>query len=55
MRIESVEWSTYHLSPEDLIETWIVGEDIIAVLRAVIRVEAASDEDIKKIMGSMQR
>ena len=48
MKIEKVEWSTYNLSFEDLIESWSVAADIEAVLRSVIRTRAASKEEIDK-------
>ncbi len=53
--IESVEWNSYHLSPEDIIESWSVAADILAVLRAVIKVKAASEEDIRNVMNSIKQ
>ena len=44
VRIESVKWSDYHLSPEDLIEAFIVAADMVAVLWATIKVKEAPDE-----------
>ena len=54
MEIESVEWNKHLLSPEDLIENWIVAADILAVIRAVIRVKGATEEDIKKMATSLK-
>lgn len=54
MRIESVEWSSYHLSQEDLLESWVVAADIVAILKAVIKVKAASDEDISMLASSLK-
>ncbi len=53
--IESVEWNSLHLSPDDLIDCWSVAADIVAVLRAVIRVEAATEENIGEVMASLKR
>ena len=47
MKIEKVEWSTYNLSFEDLIEAWITAEDMLAVMRALIVVKPADQEDTK--------
>jgi hypothetical protein len=46
MKIESVQWSNYHLSFEDLIEAWVVAADSVAVIQACIRVRAATPEEI---------
>ncbi len=54
MEIESVEWNKHLLSPEDLIETWVVAADILAVIQAVIRVKSATEEDIKKMVTSLK-
>lgn len=54
MRIESVEWSSYHLAPEDLLESWVVAADIVAILKVVIKVKAASDEDLVRLASSLK-
>ena len=48
MQFESVEWSSYHLSLEDLIEAWVVAADSVEVIKACIRVKAATDEDLEE-------
>jgi hypothetical protein len=45
MKIEKVEWSKYNLSFEDLIEAWIVAEDMLAVMGALIIVKPADPHD----------
>lgn len=55
MKFESVTWSSYNLSEEDLIESWIVAADILAILKAVIKVKAASEEDISKVVSSLSK
>jgi hypothetical protein len=48
MKTESVEWSTYNLSFEDLIEAWVVAADSVAVIQACIRVRAATPAEISE-------
>lgn len=55
MDIESVTWSTYNLSPDGLIEAWIVAGDMLAVVGALMKVQAATEEDIEKVMGSLEK
>jgi hypothetical protein len=55
MKIESVKWGDYHLSPEGLIESWIVAADILAVISAVIKVKEATEEDIKNAVTSITK
>lgn len=52
MDIESVEWSSYNLSFEGLIEAWIVAGDMLAVIGALMKVQAATEEDLEKVMKS---
>ena len=54
MDIVSVEWSNYNLSDEGLIEAWIVAGDMLAVVGALIKVKAATEEDIEKVMNSFE-
>jgi hypothetical protein len=54
MDIESVEWSTYNLSFEGLIEAWIVAGDMLAVVGALMKVRAATEKDIEKVMESFE-
>jgi hypothetical protein len=51
VEIESVKWGDYHLSPEELIEAWVVAADMLAVIKATIRVKEASDEDLEKLIS----
>lgn len=55
MDIESVQWSTYNLSPEGLIEAWIVAGDMLAVVGALMKVQAATEGDIEKVMNSFEK
>jgi hypothetical protein len=55
MDIESVEWSNYNLSDEGLIEAWIVAGDMLAVVGALIKVQAATEQDIEKVMKSFEK
>ena len=55
MDIESVEWNKYNLSPEGLIEAWIVAGDMLAVVGALIKVQAATEEDIENTMKSFEK
>jgi len=55
MDIESVEWSTYNLSPEGLIEAWIVAGDMLAVVGALMKVKAATEKDLEKVMESFEK
>jgi hypothetical protein len=55
MEIESVEWSTYNLSFEGLIEAWIVAGDMLAVMSALMKVVAATEEDLEKFMKSTEK
>ncbi len=55
MDIETVEWSTYNLPPEGLIEAWIVAGDMLAVLGALMKVAAATEEDVEKVMKSLEK
>jgi hypothetical protein len=55
MNIVSVEWSTYNLSFESLIEAWIVAGDMAAVVGALIIVKAATEKDIEKVMNSFEK
>lgn len=49
MEIESVEWSTYRMPPEELIEYWAVAADILAIAQAHIKVEAADRETMERL------
>ncbi len=55
MKFEKVEWSSYHLPFEGLIEAWIVADDMAAVLAAVIKVKSATQEDLDKLEGSLKK
>jgi len=55
MKIESVEWSTYNLSPESLIEAWGVAASMAAVLSAVIRVKEAPEENLDKAISLQKK
>ncbi len=55
MKIEKVEWSSYHLPFEQLIEAWIVADDMAAVLAALIKVKSATQEDLDKLEGSLKK
>lgn len=55
MDIESVEWNNYNLSPEGLIEAWIVAGDMLAVVGALIKVQAATEKDIENTMKSFEK
>lgn len=55
MKIEKVEWSKHNMSPEDLIEAWIVAEDMAAVIAALIKVKAATPEDLEKLSGTQNK
>jgi len=55
MDTESVEWSNYNLSDEGLIEAWIVAGDMLAVVGALIKVQAATEKDIEKVMKSFEK
>lgn len=54
MDIGSVEWSNYNLSPEGLIEAWIVAGDMLAVVGALMKVKAATEKDLEKVMKSFE-
>ncbi|UCF07319.1 MAG: hypothetical protein JSW28_06600 [Thermoplasmata archaeon] len=54
MEIESVEWSKYNLSFEGIIEAWIVAGDMLAVVSALMKVQAATEEDMAKLMKSLK-
>jgi hypothetical protein len=55
MKIEKVEWSSYHLPFEGIIEAWIVADDMAAVLAACITVKSAESEDVKEHIDSLKK
>lgn len=55
MEIESVAWSTYNLSFDGIIEAWIVAGDMLAVVAVMMKVEAATEEDVERILNSMKK
>ena len=55
MKFEKVEWSSYHLPFDGLIEAWIVADDMAAVLAALIKVKSADSEESNEVIVPLKK